>query len=71
MNLLLLHKNDRISEDRFRVDGRRAEHIRKVLHAMPGDLLRAGIFGGFIGIRRAPDGGFLRYEAALPREKAG
>ena len=34
-------------------------------------LLRAGIFGGFIGIRRAPDGGFLRYEAALPREKAG
>ena len=34
-------------------------------------LLRAGIFGGFIGIRRAPDGGFVRYEAAPPREKAG
>ena len=49
MNLLLLHKNDRISEDRFRVDGRRAEHIRKVLRAVPGDPLRAGMLGGRIG----------------------
>ena len=29
-------------------------------------LLRAGIFGGFVGIGRAPDGGFFRYEASPP-----
>lgn len=34
-------------------------------------LLLGGTFGGFVGIRRAPDGGFLRYEAEKPREKAG
>ncbi len=49
MNLLLLHESDRVSEGRFRVDGRRAEHIRKVLRALPGDRLRAGMPGGRIG----------------------
>ena len=29
-------------------------------------LLRAGIFGSFIGIKRTPEGGFLRYEATPP-----
>ena len=49
MNLLLLHERDRIGEGTFRVDGRRAEHIRKVLHALPVDSLRAGMPGGRIG----------------------
>ena len=49
MNLLLLHGSDRLDETRFRVSGRRAEHIRKVLRSAPGDVLRAGLFGSGIG----------------------
>ena len=49
MNRLLLDERDRLEKKLFRVTGRRAEHIRKVLHAGPGDLLRAGIFGGRLG----------------------
>jgi len=49
MNLLLLHDTDRLDETRFLVSGRRAEHIRKVLHSVPGDVLRAGFFGGRLG----------------------
>ena len=50
MNLLLLHDEDRIGEACFQVSGRRAEHIRKVLHAVPGDSLRAGMSGGRLGM---------------------
>jgi len=50
MNLLLLDDKDRLAGNRFQVTGRRAEHIRKVLHAVPGDLLRAGIIGGRLGM---------------------
>ena len=49
MNLLLLHESDRLDDTRFLVSGRRAEHIRKVLHSVPGDVLRAGLFGGRLG----------------------
>ena len=49
MNLLLLHETDRLDATHFRVGARRAEHIRKVLHAVPGDVLRAGLFGGKLG----------------------
>ena len=49
MTLLLLHESDRLDETRFRVSGRRAEHIRKVLRSVPGDVLRAGLFGSGIG----------------------
>ncbi len=49
MNLLLLQESDRVSPDRFRVAGRRAEHIRKVLRASAGDRLRAGLLGGKTG----------------------
>ena len=49
MNLLLLHEEDRIGDTGFQVAGRRAEHIRKVLHAVPGDTLRAGMLGGRLG----------------------
>ncbi len=49
MNLLLLQEKDRVSGDLFRVGGRRAEHIRCVLRAKPGDTLRAGLLGGNLG----------------------
>ncbi|MBQ9337675.1 MAG: 16S rRNA (uracil(1498)-N(3))-methyltransferase [Lentisphaeria bacterium] len=49
MNLLLLQESDRTAPDVFRVTGRRAEHIRKVLRAEAGDRLRAGLLGGGIG----------------------
>lgn len=49
MNLLLLCEKDRTSDGGFLVSGRRAEHIRKVLRAVPGDRLRAGLLGGRMG----------------------
>lgn len=49
MNLLLLQDSDRTAPDRFKVTGRRAEHIRKVLRASAGDRLRAGLLGGKTG----------------------
>ena len=49
MNLLLLHESDRLDKTRFLVSGRRAEHIRKVLRSVPGDVLRAGFYGGKLG----------------------
>ena len=49
MNLLLLQESDRTADGFFRVEGRRAEHIRKVLRAVPGDSLRAGLPGGPLG----------------------
>ncbi len=50
MNLLILEESDRISGDRFQVTGRRAEHIKCVLRASPGGRMKAGFFGGGIGI---------------------
>ena len=49
MNLLLLEESDRLTGMRFRVAGRRAEHIRKILRAAPGDTLQAGLLGGGLG----------------------
>lgn len=49
MNLLLLRESDRIADDLFRVEGRRAEHIKCVLRAKAGDTLRAGLLGGNLG----------------------
>lgn len=50
MNLLLLTEADRISGDLFQVAGRRAEHIKCVLRAVPGGRIKAGLLGGNIGI---------------------
>lgn len=50
MNLLLLTEADRISGDLFQVTGRRAEHIKCVLRAVPGGRIKAGLLGGNIGI---------------------
>ncbi len=52
MNLLLLTEGDRTSGAEFTVSGRRAEHIRGVLRAQPGGLLRAGMLGGKLGTAR-------------------
>ena len=49
MNLLLLTEADRTEADHFHLADRRAEHIRKILRAVPGDTLRAGLIGGKIG----------------------
>ncbi len=52
MNLILLTEDDRTSSTEFTVSGRRAEHIRAVLRAKPGDLLRAGLLHGKTGTAR-------------------
>ncbi len=49
MNLLLLTPEDQIAPGCFRITGRRAEHIRAVLRAKPGDFLKAGMLNGKIG----------------------
>lgn len=46
MNLLLLEDSDRLENGEYRIDGRRAAHIRKVLKMAPGDRLRAGALSG-------------------------
>lgn len=46
MNLLLLEESDRLNNGDYRIDGRRAVHIRKVLKMAPGDSLRAGRLNG-------------------------
>jgi RsmE family RNA methyltransferase len=64
MNLLLLHGEDFITEDRVLVNDRRAEHIRTILKAKPGDTVKAGRAGGLMGEAviesDAPDGISLR-----------
>lgn len=49
MNLLLLTETDRVAGERFRVDGRRAAHIREVLGAEAGRELRVGLLEGPTG----------------------
>ena len=60
MNLLLLNEEDRTGGDYFRITGRRAEHVRKILRAVPGDTLRVGLIGGGMGtasiLQCAPEG---------------
>jgi len=50
MNLILIHDADFISADRLQLrDPRRVRHLRKVLHARPGDMLRMGKLNGLCG----------------------
>jgi len=46
MNLLIVKESDFISPGMIRVEGRRSEHIKCVLRAKEGDLVRTGILGG-------------------------
>lgn len=49
MNLLLLYEEDRVRDDRFRIAGRRAVHLRNVLNVSEGDDLRVGLLEGPLG----------------------
>lgn len=49
MNLLILFKTDFISPDTVSLDGQRFEHLRKVLKAGQGDLVKAGLLDGKLG----------------------
>ena len=49
MNLLLFQPGETDADGLVRLDGRRAEHIFCVLHAKPGDRLRAGLLNGGTG----------------------
>ena len=67
MNLLLLEDTDRRDDGTWRVTGRRAEHIRRVLGLDAGDALRAGLLNGARGTARVRDldaeGAVLDFEA--------
>ena len=52
MNLLIVEEHDLSPDREFTVDGDHAEHIFCILHAKPGDTIRAGILGGGIGTAR-------------------
>ena len=49
VNLLLVAPNEVVSGDQVTVTGRRAEHMRRVLHAKVGDVLKVGILNGNVG----------------------
>ena len=49
MNLLLIQPETLSQDRRFTVTGERAEHIRTVLRAKPGDPVKTGILNGSIG----------------------
>ena len=49
MNLLLLHPEDRLDDDRWSIADRRTRHIREVLGLTPGGRLRAGLLNDRIG----------------------
>ena len=52
MNLLLLHPEDRLDNGEFRVNDRRADHVRRVLGRGTGEELRAGLLNGPLGKAR-------------------
>lgn len=53
MNLILLNRDDPwMDAQRVRLSDRRAEHIRTVLRAQQGDILRVGLLGGQQGTGR-------------------
>lgn len=49
MNLLLLETQDFINETQARLQGRRLEHLQKVLKSKPSDTLTTGILNGNMG----------------------
>lgn len=49
MNLVLVFERDRIHGDRFRVSGRRQQHIRKVIRPRLGDTVTVGLLNQEVG----------------------
>ncbi len=68
MNLLIVEERDLSPEREFTVGGEHAEHIFCILHAKPGDFIRAGILGGGIGTARVLES--TRHSARLKLEDA-
>ena len=55
MNMILLHPDDFISQDRAVFLGRRAAHIHEVHRAVPGEMLKVGLLGGRLGVGTVQD----------------
>lgn len=49
MNIILLHKEDFVSEHRVILSGRRFEHATSFLHAEKGKILQVGLLDGDLG----------------------
>lgn len=49
MNIVLIDAQDMMGDHHARLTGRRAEHIRNILRAGPGEVLRVGWMGGGVG----------------------
>lgn len=49
MNLLILEESERISENQFKIQNRKLEHLIKILKVNLGDNLKAGILNKSIG----------------------
>jgi RsmE family RNA methyltransferase len=52
MNRILFAAEELAADGRVLLTGRRADHIRRVLRAREGDLLRVGVLDGAIGVGR-------------------
>jgi RsmE family RNA methyltransferase len=52
LNYVLLEREDFVSEDRVRLEGRRLLHVREILGSNSGDELRVGLIGGKTGKAR-------------------
>ncbi len=65
MNLLLLEPGEISDNGTVRLDGRRAEHIARVLRAEPGRTLRLGVIGGGTGEGRVLSVGGGEVELAV------
>ena len=52
MNLLLLSSADFLSSETVRISGRRHRHLVDILHAEPGQSVRAGLLNGQLGEAR-------------------
>lgn len=52
MNLIILTEADAIADTRYHLADHRAEHIRTILKAKPGDTVEVGLLNGPVGIAR-------------------
>ncbi len=46
MNLIILFENDSLGDERYRICGQRAEHVRKVLGSTVGNVIEVGLLNG-------------------------
>jgi RsmE family RNA methyltransferase len=67
VNLIVLRPDDFIGEGAVRLTGRRADHVRTVHRAAPGEALRVGLLNGKIGtgVVQNPDGTDLMMSVTL------